>query len=440
MTSSTIVAGLTQDTAFGSLESALKIWYKDVRIAQECYKGHPFLGLVEKKEDIGGMAIPVPLIIAPEAAGSATFSVAQAAEAAGFTPAQFFVTLANDYQCASISTKAMLASIHDAGAFLDLAKAKIDLALHSAARRCSISCFRSADGTVAQISGSPTGGAGAAPLVVTLAARGQVVAFEVGQVYGITANKTTIVASSTYLQVSGVDRSAGTVSFVDTAAGVPNGSTTAAAAANTYWTSGNYLVPNGDIGARQAGLSDLLPPSASAPAALFGLARTTDRVRLAGCFVDGSQLSVQQTLINAGNAVAEQGVGVPTHVFINWDTYGALLSEINAKTTYMKEVSVKAVKNGQDVGVSYEGMDIFLAGAGRVTVLPDRDVPTKTGWLLDMSKMRLLSLGPAQRILSPDGLKWLRQGTADGAELRVGGFYQLITDMPAAHSSFITQY
>lgn len=421
----------SSDSLFSGLEAALKVFYSDQQVRDQCYAEHPLLGLLSKKEDVRGMVYPLPVITSPETGASHTFSVAQAA-AASFSPQSFMLQFPNDYAVATLSTKAMIASEGDAGAFLDLAKTKIDQAMAAASRRLSLGNFRSASGIVGQISSVSTG-------VVTLADRGQVVAFEVGQRYVVTTSSAP--TASTDLKgttegtdigyVIAVDRAAGTVTFAKTR----GGSAATPGSGGTLWAAADYIIPAGDVGAGWHGLDDLIP--SSTPGALWGVTRSTDRQRLAGTYLDRSTSTVQEGLIDLSNSIAEAGVGNPSHAFMNYATFGALLKEVGAKTSNIKE-SAKGGK-GETLAISYEGLEVYTP-AGRMVVVPDRDCLPKNVFALDMSKIALYSMGPAIRVISPDGLKWLRQASADGAEIRVGGFAQIASHSPGAHGRFLAGF
>lgn len=407
----------SNDSLFAGLEPALKVFYSDQQVRNQCYAEHPLLGLLEKKEDLKGMVYPVPLITSPETGASHDFGVAQAT-ANSFTPNTFFVQVPNDYSVATISTKAMLASQSDAGAFLDLAKGKIDGAMAISTRRLSLGNYRNSTGIIGQIGSISTG-------VITLADRGQVVAFERGMKLSVTTSSAPtgtgdLRSTSVYGYVIAVDRAAGTITVSMTRTG--------SAETPTNWAANDYIIGAGDVALGWNGLDALIP--SSTPAALWGVTRTTDRQRLAGTYIDRSTSTVQEALIDLGNSVCEAGVGRPSHVFMNYASFGALLKEVGAKTSNIKE-SAKGGK-GETLTVSYEGLELYIP-SGRVVVVPDRDCLPKQAFMLDMSKMKLLSMGPAIRVISNDGLKWLRQASADGAEIRIGGFANIITDSPGAH-------
>jgi hypothetical protein len=254
------------------------------------------------------------------------------------------------------------------------------------------------------------------------------VAFEKGQRYFVTVAGSTVVGSTEGTDagyVVAVDRAAGTVSFSTT----KTGSAESIGSGGTVWAANHYLVPAGDIGLGWNGLDSLIP--SSAPAALWGVTRTVDRQRLAGSYLDRSSgYTIQEGLIDLGNIVCEAGVGHPTHAFMPYTSFGALLKEVGAKTTNCK-VPAKG-KDGETLAVSYEGLELYIP-SGRVVVVPDRDCLPKTCFMLDMSRMKMLSYGPAVQIIQNDGMKWLRQASSDGAELRVGGFANIVTDSPGAH-------
>jgi hypothetical protein len=413
------------DAAFANLEPALKVFYSDQQIRNQCYEEHPFLGIIPKKEDVTGLVYPVPLIVSPEAGASHTFATAQG-YASSFKPVSFQVQLANDYIVSTIATKAMRASAGNAGAFLDVAKAKIDSALSVGARRLSYQLFHNSSGCVGRI--ASINGSG----VVTLTNRSDVVAFEVGQVYFVStsaaptssSNLLGVVEATDTGYVIGVDRAAGTVTFSKTR----TGSAQDPGNSGTAWAANHYLYRAGDICLGANGLDDLIP--SSTPGVLHGLTRTTDRQRLAGTYVDGSALSITEALTNLAVRIAEAGIGMASHCFMTYTSYAALLNEVGAKVQYCKEAASGA--GGQQLALSYEGLTL-LTPSGAVKVLPDRDCLSATAFMVDMRHLQLLSMGPAIGILSNDGLTWLRQAAADGAEVRVGGYFQPITDAPAAH-------
>lgn len=408
----------SSDSMFDGLEAAMKVHYSGQKIENQCYAEHPFLGMVSKYEGLKGDVHPLPIITTPETGGAHILSTAQS-NANSFSPKSFFLQVPNDYAVAQITNKAMLASKGDAGAFLDLATAKIDQAMAIASRRLSLGNFRNATGIIGKVASIASG-------VITLAERGSVVAFEVGMKLVVTTSAAPTAASDLHDgagYVIAVDRAAGTVT-VTAAANGRSGS----AGTPTNWAANDYLIVDGDVGLGWNGLDTLIP--SGTPADLWGVVRTTDRQRLAGTYLDRSTSTIQEGLIDLANAVAEAGVGHVSHAFCNYATFGALLKEVGAKSVNAKEAAQNG--KGEKMTVSYEGLELYTP-TGKVVIVPDRDCLPKTVFMLDMSKIKLYSLGPAIQVLSPDGLKWLRQATSDGMEVRIGGYANVASEAPAAH-------
>ena len=62
---------------------------------------------------------------------------------------------------------------------------------------------------------------------------------------------------------------------------------------------------------------------------------------------------------------------------------------------------------------------------GPIKVIPDQNCPKDVAYMLDMSVWKLYSLGKAPKILDSDGLRFLRESSADAVEVRVGYYAQL---------------
>jgi hypothetical protein len=92
----------------------------------------------------------------------------------------------------------------------------------------------------------------------------------------------------------------------------------------------------------------------------------------------------------------------------------------------------------QEVDVKHEEADIAFAGIrihapyGPITVIPDRNCPGRTAYLLQMDTLKLRSLGKAPHILTYglEGLEGLRVGTADALEIRIGYYANLVCSAP----------
>ena len=391
------------------------------------YKKNPLLALLPKDESPSGFAgkyIPVPLIYGTPAGGrSATFSSAQGNQ----TPpslASFFVYRVSNYQLVTITNELLEATKDNAGAFIDEAKLNMDTGFRSISNDLALDLYSAGNGVRGQIASISTG-------VITLSNASQVVNFEIGMVLASFS-----ISGTTYTQSTGaalgyvvaINRSAGTVTVSATAGG--------AAGTPTNWsTSFPNIGVSGDVAfgtlsvrtsfLKVTGLQGWLPTTAPSPGESFwGVDRSVDTSRLAGVVAQGtSSETIEEALIDAASQVAREG-GMPDMCFMNFASYAALEKSLGSKVQY--------------VDVKHEEADIAFAGIrinapyGPISVVPDRNCPAQTAYLLQMDTWKLRSLGKAPHILTYglEGLEGLRVGTADALEIRIGYYANLICNAP----------
>lgn len=382
------------------------------------YKKNPFLALVPKDESPSGFAgkyIPVPLVYGTPQGRSATFANSQSNQTAP-SLASFFVYRVSNYQLVTITNELLEATKDNAGAFVEEAKLAMDTGFRNISNDLAHDLFLPTTSERGQISSISTG-------VITLVDAGTVVNFEVGMVltsYSVSGQTPTVSTGGSLGYVIAVNRSAGTVTVSATAGG--------AAGTPTNWsTTFKYLAQDGDItfasnGLRSAsgsllkvsGLPCWLPTTApSSGDSFWGVDRSVDVTRLAGVRFDGSAESIEEALVDGAALVAREG-GQPDMCFMNFTSYAALEKALGSKVQY--------------VDVKHEEADIAFAGIrihapyGPITVVPDRNCPSQTAYLISMDTWKLRSLGKAPHILTYglEGLEGLRVGTADALEIRIG--------------------
>ena len=389
------------------------------------YKKNPFLALVPKNEAPGGFAgkyIPVPLVYGTPQGRSATFTNAQNNQTA---PAlsSFFVYRVSNYQLVTITNELLEATKDDAGAFVDEAKLNMDTGFRNISNDLALDLFQDGSGYRGQIASITSG-------VIVLSSAQDVVNFEVGMSlvsYSLSGSTYTQSTSAAIGYVIAVNRSAGTVT-VSTSAGGSAGTPT------NWSTSFPLLGVQGDVafGAISAttsylkvsGLGAWIPSTAPAAGdAYWGVDRSKDVTRLAGVRFDGSSESIEEALIDGAALVAREG-GMPDYCFMNFTSYAALEKSLGAKVQY--------------VDVKHEEADIAFAGIrvhapyGPITVIPDRNCPPQTAYLLQLDTWKFRSLGKAPHILTYglEGLEGLRVGAADALEIRIGYYGNLICNAP----------
>jgi hypothetical protein len=226
------------------------------------------------------------------------------------------------------------------------------------------------------------------------------------------------------------------VTAVDRANGIVTG-TASAATLSGNWAIGSgiaYLSISGDIPAAGAastssflalsGLAAWLPVATPAATDSFwGVNRSADPTRLAGCRFNAASYTIEEGLTNALAFLNREG-GKPDLCIMDFASYASLVNALGAKVQYVQV-------NHDEVEVAFEGIT-FQSAYGRVTILADRSCPPQTAYLLTMNTWKLRSLGKVPHILTygMEGLEGLRVGNADALEIRIGYYGNLICSAP----------
>ena len=396
-----------------SLNPVLKELYDDQKVLNEVYKTNPTLAMMPKMTEAGGKYYPQPVQIGVSQGRSSTFSTAQTNQTSDVFR-EFLVTLASDYSLATLDNKTLLSARTDKQAFVNAAKVQVDGAIRSIKNSLGSALFRSGTGSIGQIGSISTG-------VITLASSLDVVQFEIGMV--IQANATdggTPRAALGY--VISVDRSAGTVTVSASLGG--------SAGSPTSWAASDYLLVQGDLNAKIAGLAGWLPFTAPTSGDnWYGVDRSIDTVRLAGNRKDATNQSIEEGLQDFLTQIAIND-GAPDYFITNPNSYVALQKALGSKAQIV-ELAAEMGKDYRAV-VGFKALEIQMSGM-TVKVLQDRNCPALFGYALQMDTWKMISLGDAPQILTygAEGLEVLRVSNADAAELRVGYYANLVCNAPA---------
>lgn len=402
------------------------------------FAGNPALALIPKDESamgMGGKSFPVPVIYGAGQGRSATFATAQSNQTAP-SLGEFFVTRVSNYAIATIDNAFMEATKTDLGAFMDGATMNVNTQITNITNDLAHDMYNDGSGSRGSY-GLGTGSLLSAGLI-QLDAISQAVQFEIGMslvsysVSGTTATQSTG-ANAGY--VVAVDYNLGQVTVSTSQGGT--------ATTPTSWSvSFPYLAVQGDINFASGGLAAgamlkiagfgaWIP--AVAPASndsFFGQNRSVNPTRLAGNRFNGSNETIEEALIDAAGQVAQMrsAAGNPDYCFMNFVSYTALLKTLGSKVQY---VDVKH----DEIDISFEGVQL-IAPYGRITVLPDRNCPAQTAYLITMKTWKLRTLGRAPKILtygSYDTNQGLRVGNADAVEIRIGYYGNLTCNGPVAN-------
>lgn len=405
--------------------AALKELYKDDKeyMKDLVYKENPFLALVPKDESPDGFAgkyIPVPLEFGNPQGRSHTFSNAQNQQTAS-SLASFFVYVIEDYQLVTITNLLMEQTKTNAGAFVDAAKLQMDGGFRNITNNIAMELFGDGTGTRGNIGSisysAPT-------ITIQLQNVQQIVSFEVGMLLQASnTNGGAVIGAPDNMLVTAVNRASGIIQ-----------GTVAAGAPQTNWGVGDALTIVGDLplaGASStssflalSGLQAWLPTSSpSSSDSFWGVNRSADPTRLAGCRFDASSMTIEEGITNALAFLNREG-GKPDLCIIDFASYASLVNSLGAKVQYVQV-------NHDEVEVAFEGIT-FQSAYGRVTILADRSCPPQTAYLLTLSTWKLRSLGKVPHILTYgiEGLEGLRVGNADALEIRIGYYGNLICSAP----------
>ena len=365
--------------------AALKQHYTNERVENMVYKDNPFLAMISKYEQFGGENLKLPIKYGIPQGRSATFSDAQANKTNTQLKA-FLLTRVSDYSLASIANETIEASKGNANAFMEAAVFAIDGSIQAATRSLAIALYGNGKGSIGIVSTSDS-------TTITLATTQDITNFEVGMQLNFgtaTANK----------EISTINRDTGVILL------------TAASGATT--TEAIYV--DGDKDNKLTGLGGWVPSSAPGSTdSFFSVNRSSDATRLGGIRFDGSSLPIEEALIGAAARVAREG-GKPDVCFINYNNFADVEIALGSKVSYVD------VKVNPEIG--FRGI-LVHGPRGPIKVVPDQNCPNGVAYMLQMDVWKLYSLGKAPKILDSDGLKFLRESTADAVEARVGNYAQL---------------
>lgn len=407
-----------------SIDALLKEYYDDGALVNETYIDNPLWARMSKQESVGnvtGRHFVHPVVFATSQGRSRTFSQAQNN---GILTAErsvdFLVPRVTNYQLATVQTEAVLQTKGDRGAFVDILTLITDDAVRNLGLAQAHSMYGSGSEALGQIGSISTS-------VITLLTADQSLNFEVGMeldlaVAEVTGNVEAYGSNSHGLYVIKVDRVANTltVGTAPTSAGTAVNVTDAADGIPTA-AANDFIFVRGDRNLGMQGIQAWIPYGGVATNDSFlGVNRSTDPVRLAGNFLDCTQLAVEDAFIQAANNVAKQG-GKLTHFFIPYNKYAQLLKSQSAKVTIIEEVNPD---------ISFDGLQVLTA-KGPVIVMPDRNCPADKMFGLAIDTWAYTHVGDPVQMFNLDGNTWLRQATSDGLEIRFFSMGNLVCRVPA---------
>lgn len=403
-----------------SFDAALKEYYTDEAVEDMVYEDNPLFGLMPKDEEMYGVYKVIPIIYGNPQGRSATFTRAQTRGAATNSYlGQFAVTRVKDYSIATIDNETLLASQNDRGAFMRAATLEIDGCINSLTRSLAVDMYRSGYGARGTIATSSFG-----VTTLTLNDLNDIVNFEVGMELDLSASESgnTLRAygsSGNGLIVTGVNRTAGTLSFAFNVNDATNGIPTIAQN-DVIFVRGDRQNSATPARLKLAGLEAWTPYTAPSSTAFFGQDRTADVTRLGGLRYDGSALPIEEALIEGATLAAREGAKID-HYFMSYDKFSALEKSLGSKVQY-----VDLMANAR---IGFRGI-VVNGPRGPINVVPDQNCPANRFFGLTLSTWKLGSIGKAVRVIDTDKLEMLRLASQDGVEVRYGFYGNVYCNAP----------
>lgn len=382
-----------------SFQAALKQHYTNERVENMVYKDNPLFAMIPKYEQFGGDNLKLPIKFGIPQGRSATFSTAQSNKTNSQYRA-FLLTRNRDYSLASIDNETIEASKGNANAFFEAATSEIDGAIEACVRSLAIDLYGNGSGSRGEVAAAATGTS------LQLENIESVTNFEVGMELVFSTAEGGGSVKSGVVTVNGVNRDTGELT-VDALSAIDGG---------TGVADGDFIFQEGDYDLKIKGLRAWLPESAPTSGDnFFGVDRSADATRLAGIRFDGSALPLEEALVEAAARAAREG-GKPDYCFMSYEKFAELEKSLGSKVQYVdKHINPE---------IGFRGIMIH-GPRGTITVIPDQNCPQDRAFMLSLQYWKLYSLGKAPKILDSDGLKMLRETSADAVEVRVGYYAQL---------------
>lgn len=398
-------------TVSGS-QAALKVLYPNGELPKSINEMFVTLKRVKKETDFVGELAYVPIQNANPQGSSADFATAQANIQQG-NYLRMALTRVTHHGVARVTGEAAEAAVKSEGALVDLWDNETRGIATTEMSVLSTYLFGTGDGVLAQTLSGVSG------TTVTLVSTANMNYFELGmtlRVVSATGTSPTVRTEASRAVVTGIDRRNRTLTF--------------ASALSTHATSatnGDYLVRSGD----QSGSSstvitglDAYIAGGTSPAALFGLTRSADPVRLAGQNIDYSGWAMEDAVVDASAQVGFQGIGYP----------GVLVANNIDVANMKKSLGAKIIYNDGGGKAKHSFSGIAIDGeSGPIEILADPFCPRNKAFLLKLDAFSLFSLKAAPHLNKFDGMDFMRRPDADAFEVRFVFYGNVKCKNPGPH-------
>jgi len=393
---------------------ALKERASSDRVENMIGNDRPLLGMIPRDTDYSGEALGVPVILGnPQGVAASTRAQSQA-NATNVKGVKFLVTNGRYHGTVEIGDEVIKASRNNPGAYLENKGAEMDGIMEQMLDTLATHAWGNGGGALGVIGSISTD-------TITLAEPSDIINFHVGMEIATSENDGSAAAHT-------LQAGTATVTAVNAAAGT---FTCAAGeiAAMTGEDAGDYIFRVGDFSGDTGvpilkGMQYQIPGTAT-PGALYGVTRTSDPVRLAGCYVPTAELAgkdIEQRITMLGTWMSGRfRTKVPSKGFLHPENWQDLQSTLQSQGT--RSLTDTSTKFG------YEYLEMVLAGK-RQRIYSDPFCPRDNYFALELDMWKLTSMDALIHPLNGDGLTLLRKSTTDDYEFRLIGYPAQYTRAP----------
>lgn len=375
----------------------------------------PLMAMLAKDEDFSGEDARYPLIHGNPQGVAVDLPTAQANKSQ--IKGKYFSLTTGDYSgTVDVGDKIMSLSRNNMGAFLKNKAAESDALIEEMSDGIAHSIYSDGGNARGVVASTYTTGN-----TIPLEEKADAMMFEEGMVLvasdddGSDASHVLRDSGDT-VEVTAVDRENGTIT-------VDNASLISGLAAGDYlFREGEFYGTTGNVLLK--GLRAFIWVN-NTPPALFGMTRTSDPTRLAGCRVPAADISAsniaERLQILGSRMTGRFKTPGPDKIFVNPENWTALSLSLQSNAYRMVEDT--STKFGF---TALEG----AIGGKMVRIYADRFCPMGVAFALKMSTWKLFSSEKLIHMVQGDGLSSLRASNSNDYELRFVSYPCLATNAP----------
>ncbi len=403
-----------------SAAAIVKKLFTPDRVEALYLEGSPIIGVLPKNESAFGESITTPVCVSPGQARSRTAARALAnVSLTGDFFKRFEVTPVEDFEYASIDKATIAKTKKSAAAFASAVTQVQKNAIENIRNNGAFGLY----GKKSACRGRVSADTDLSSPILKLRRRADALRFEIGMELTVaeaeaSGNERALGSNAHGLYVKAVDHILGTVTIGDSPdADASDVDLDSATDGIPTIDNGDYIFCRGDRGLGLSGLQDwIADDDEDLSVAHYGVVRAANRVRLAGHFLNATNMSIKSALEQLGSRMTTHG-GKPSLVLMSPGRVTALSEEIGGQRMYTDVDSTNA-------RIGYRGFEINI-GKGSAVVLGDWACPDNEGFMIDPDTWELCSVDKFVFVWQEDGQVWLRDDTGNGMRVELYSFANL---------------